>query len=154
MTITVSRVPPNHADFAALVRLLDEEFFSIYGDLYLNYRPHNAAEDLALAAVAYGDRVPAACGGIKPLSADTAELKRMFVKPDYRRQGLARRVVLELEAAACEKGFSRMTLETGADMAAAIALYQSLGYSFTKNYGPYAGDNACVCMTKTLIHEL
>ena len=154
MTLAVTRVLPNHKDFTTLVCLLDVEFFSIYGDVYLNYRSHNATEELTLAAVAYADEFPVACGGIKPLSPDTAELKRVFVKPQFRRLGLAQRIVLELEAAAVELGFSHMALETGADMPAAIALYRRLGYAISESYGPYAGDSACVCMTKELNQKL
>ncbi len=153
MTAAILRVTPDHGDFTALVSLLDDEFFSIFGDVYLDYKPHNATDVLTLAAVAYADGVPAACGGIKPLSPDTAELKRMFVKPHFRRLGLAQRIVRELEAAAREQGFSRMALETGADMSAAIALYRSLGYASIENYGPYAGNSACVCMVKELSDE-
>ena len=150
MTVAALRVSPADEDFAALVRRLDDEFFAIYGDAYLSYQPHNAPADLILAVVAYADGVPAASGGLKRFGAHTAELKRLFVRPEYRRLGLARCVVLELENAAREQGFLRMVLETGADMPAAIALYQKLGYALTDNYGPYADDSACVCMTKNL----
>ena len=153
MMVTVLRVAPDDSDFSALVRQLDEEFFSIYGDAYLAYQPHNATEDLTLAAVAFADGLPAACGGIKPLCASTAELKRIFVAPHFRRLGLAQRVIVELETAAIEQGFAHMALETGTDMPAAIALYQKLGYNRTENYGPYAGNSACVCMFKALTQE-
>lgn len=150
MTVTVTYVPTDHADFTALVRQLDGAFFAQYGEVYLSYKPNNAADALTLAAVVYASGVPAACGGIKPLNTHTAELKRIFVAPQFRRLGLAQRIVHELEAAAKEQGFSHIALETGADMPAAIALYSKLGYTLTESYGPYAGDSTCVCMIKDL----
>ena len=150
MKAAVSRIKPDHPDFAELVRLLDNEFYAMYGDVYLSYQSHNTLTELEAAMIVYADGAPAACGGIKPFDAHTAELKRIFVRPDFRRLGLAQRLIHDLEAAALEQGYDHMALVTGADMPAAISLYQKLGYAVASSYGPYAGDDACVCMTKTL----
>lgn len=149
MTVELLHTEANHPDFAALTKRLDDEFFAIYGDVYLSYLPLNARNDIRLVVVYVNGR-PAACGGLKCIDPQTAELKRIFVCPQHRRQGLAQRVVRGLEEAALSEGFSRTVLETGADMSAAITLYEKLGYTLTNNYGPYAGDDACVCMTKEL----
>lgn len=150
MTVAVLHVEPDHPDLALLVRLLDDEFYAMCGDMYRNYQPHNSLSELEAAMIVYADKVPVACGGIKPLDRYTAELKRIFVRPDFRRVGLAQRLIHKLEAAARRQGYMRMVLETGADMLAAISLYKKLDYSITSSYGPYAGDSACVCMVKTL----
>lgn len=146
----VLRVAPDHPDFTALVRLLDDEFYAMYGELYLSYQPHNTLAELETAAVAYADGIPAACGGIKRLDAYTAELKRVFVRPEFRRLGLAQRLISELEDSARGQGCTHMVLVTGADMPGAISLYKCIGYTLTESYGAYRGDSACVCMAKTL----
>ena len=65
MNVTVSRVPPGVSDFTELVRELDAMYAALYGDIYLNYQPHNTLDELSVAAVAYADGMPAACGGMK-----------------------------------------------------------------------------------------
>lgn len=59
---------------------------------------------------------------------ETAELKRIWTRDDLRRQGLARRIVRALEAAAADLGYTRAYLTTGFRQPEATALYLSLGY--------------------------
>ena len=110
MKAAVSRIKPHHPDFAELVRLLDDEFYAMYGDVYLSYQSHNTLTELEAAMIVYADGAPAACGGIKPFDAHPAELKRIFVSPDFRRLGLAQRLIHELEAEALEQGYDHMVL--------------------------------------------
>jgi ribosomal protein S18 acetylase RimI-like enzyme len=61
----------------------------------------------------------------------TAEMKRVWTHPDHRRQGLARRVMAELEAEAAGRGYQVVTLTTGARQPEALGLYLALGYEPT-----------------------
>ena len=74
-------------------------------------------------------------GGIHRFDSETAEIKRMWTNPDYRRQGHATRVLSALEALAARLGFARVRLETGYAQPEALALYRSLGYRDIGNYG-------------------
>jgi putative acetyltransferase len=67
--------------------------------------------------------------GIKHVSRDVCELKRLYVSPLYRRVGLGRSLVERLLAAARILGYSKIRLETLDFMEAAIRLYESLGFS-------------------------
>ena len=58
----------------------------------------------------------------------TAEVKRVWTDSRLRRQGLARRVLLELEAQALRQGYRRIYLTTGFRQPEAVALYLSHGY--------------------------
>jgi len=78
-------------------------------------------------------------GGIHRYDAETAEIKRMWTNPDYRRQGHATVVLAQLERLAYDLGFSRVRLETGYAQPEALALYRSLGYTDIGNYGVYEG---------------
>lgn len=60
---------------------------------------------------------------------DTAEFKRMWTRSDLRRQGLARRVLVELEAQARRQDYSRIFLTTGFRQPEAVGLYLSTGYT-------------------------
>jgi len=78
-------------------------------------------------------------GGIRRFGGDTAEIKRMWTNPDYRRQGHARSILRALEALAARLGFARVRLETGYLQPEALALYRSLGYRDIGNYGIFEG---------------
>ncbi len=148
--VAVERVDKTSEAFRLLIAGLDAELTGQYGELQKQYRLHNQTDHLLLAVVVSVDGQPAACGAIRDHGGSEVEIKRMYVSPQFRRQGLARRVLEELEQAARELGYSRAVLETGVRQAAAIALYQSVGYELTDNYGPYAGNENSVCMGKQL----
>jgi GNAT superfamily N-acetyltransferase len=79
-----------------------------------------------------------------------AELKRMFVSPAVRRQGLARRLLLALEDSARAAGVVVLALETGTMQPEAIALYQAQGYQPTIRFGHYADSELSRYFAKRL----
>lgn len=79
-----------------------------------------------------------------------AELKRMFVIPEARGLGLARRVLAALEEDARTAGRSRMVLETGTAQPEAIALYTSCGYEPCAKFGHYRDYDNSRCYSKSL----
>lgn len=66
--------------------------------------------------------------GLEPAGADAAELRRMYVAPEARRQGLARRMMAEAEAQCAAAGLRRLVLSTSELQDAAVALYHATGY--------------------------
>jgi len=95
-------------------------------------------------------REAAGCGAIRPLTLDTAEVKRMFVLPGYRGRGIARAILACLEQTAAGRGFSRIRLETGNRQHEAIGLYRSSGYREIPPFGLYIGSDISVCFEKIL----
>lgn len=79
-----------------------------------------------------------------------AELKRMYVIPEARGLGLARRILAVLEDDARAAGRTRMVLETGDQQPEAIALYLSSGYTPSAKFGHYRFYDSSRCMTKPL----
>jgi GNAT superfamily N-acetyltransferase len=84
--------------------------------------------------IVYAGDEPVGCGGFKRLDTETAEIKRMFVSPGARGQGLGRRILAELEAGAREAGYSSIRLDTGDRLPAALELYRSAGYGEIPDY--------------------
>ncbi|MFY1687305.1 GNAT family N-acetyltransferase [Plantactinospora sp. WMMB782] len=90
------------------------------------------------------------CGAIRALDRDTAEIRRMYVRPAYRGQGLARQLLGALEELALRSGHTVLRLETGSHLPGAIQLYLSSGYAEIPVYGDYAGNPYSVCFEKRL----
>jgi GNAT superfamily N-acetyltransferase len=82
----------------------------------------------------YEDGRPVAGGGLRPLAEGVCEIKRMWVFPEMRSRGLARRLLAELEDAARDLGYARVRLDTGDQQPHAMALYRSTGYREIENY--------------------
>ena len=93
---------------------------------------------------------PAACGGVLLVPGRYAEVKRMYVRPEFRRRGISRRILCELEAKARELGYSILKLETGARQPDALALYRSAGYAEIPAFGEYVGNPYSLCFEKRL----
>ncbi|GAA1529080.1 GNAT family N-acetyltransferase [Streptomyces albidochromogenes] len=79
-----------------------------------------------------------------------AELKRMYVRPESRGLGLARRILAVLEDDARAAGRRRMVLETGTQQPEAIGLYLSCGYTPTEKFGHFREYEDSRCFAKPL----
>ncbi len=86
------------------------------------------------------DEVPAACGGIEFFGDEYAEVKRMYVRPQFRGQGLGKLILDTLVAHARERNTPLLRLETGTYMTPAVKLYKSYGFYRIKNFGDYWDD--------------
>jgi GNAT superfamily N-acetyltransferase len=87
-------------------------------------------------------------GAHRPLDANSTELRRMFVRADARRHGVARALLEALQAHALSQGFTRLRLETGFRQLPAMRLYESFGFQRIDPFGPYVGDPSSVCFEK------
>ena len=76
-------------------------------------------------------------GGLRRVTDDTCEVKRMWTAPGHRRKGYASRVLTALEDAARAAGHATLLLETGPLQPEAIALYDARGYRRIPYYGRY-----------------
>ena len=82
--------------------------------------------------------------------ADYGEIKRMYVDPAARGQGLGRRLLAALEECARREGLRCIRLETGVRQPEALALYRAAGYREIEPFGAYRPDPLSVFMEKAL----
>ena len=149
--LQLTRTTSENPDFRALVALLDQDLAERDGAEHGFYAQFNKIANLQHVVVAYQAGVPVGCGAFKPFGAKAVEIKRMFVQPAHRGQGVARAVLAELERWAAELGYASCVLETGQKQPEAIALYKRSGYALIPNYGQYVGVENSVCLRKELV---
>ena len=96
--------------------------------------------------VLYCDGEPAACGGVQFFTAPQeeggayGELKRMYVRSEFRGRGFGKRLLEHLERLAADKGVTTMRLETGTRQPEAVGLYERAGYYRIPPFGDYWDD--------------
>ena len=114
------------------------------------YEKYNQLDKINEAIVVYENNVLVGAGSIRQYDEKSVELKRIYVSPDYRGQGIGTELVSLLIGWAKESGYQRMLLETGEKLTGSIALYKKLGFVRIPNYGPYENMKESLCMAKDI----
>ena len=146
-----NRTTSDDKNFHSLVALLDKDLAIRDGDEHGFYSQFNKIDSVRNVIVCYLDDNPIGCGAFKPFDEKTAEIKRMFVKPEYRGHGIGLNILKELELWAAELDYPVCILETGKKQPEAIRLYEKAGYKIIKNYGQYENVENSVCMLKPVL---
>lgn len=148
--IILKRTDSTDPDFIDLVRLLDAHIVVKDGDMSDYYAQFNTIEMIRYVLLAYDEGEAVGCGSVHAFDDKSMEVKRMYVKPKARGQGIASQVLKELENWTRELGFERSVLETGREFKEAVNLYTKWGYRLIPNYGPYIGIENSICFEKIL----
>ncbi|KIN72835.1 GNAT family N-acetyltransferase [Sulfitobacter guttiformis] len=106
-------------------------------------RPHG------MILIAVHDAMSAGCAMSHALDPETCEIKRMYVTPRARGNGIARKLLEVLLDQARKDGFSRVQLDTSKNLVPARALYASMGLS---ERGPY-GDIPAIALPHLVFFE-
>lgn len=141
MPVVITRERPDTPDAVRLISELE----SYLEPLYPAASRHGfSVEKLLAQDVAFfllrADGTAAACGGIQLVGGEYGEVKRMYVRPEFRGAGFARLILDRLEAHAREHGITLLRLETGIHQREAIALYERMGFHSIPPFGPYTDD--------------
>lgn len=149
--ITVTIENPHSADALLLIERLSAELGARYNDDGSGaFSPDDILVPGGAFVIARLSNVPVGCGALRPLKEGIGEIKRMFVEPEARGRGIARKILRELEAIAESAGYKAVWLETGALQPEAIALYESAGYRRIGCYGQYVDNPLSICFEKAL----
>jgi GNAT superfamily N-acetyltransferase len=137
---------PRDPVVAQLGQEQQNELAALEGEGHVSYALHEGIEFVA----GFIDGRPVACGAIQPLGDGVAEIKRMYVRPQHRRQGLSRLILAALEELAMQRGYHTLRLETGRYLTPALGLYRAAGYRPIPLYGEYVDNPNSVCFEKIL----
>ena len=143
--------PPDQPEVIALIAELDAYQDTLYPpesrhllDLHSLKQPNVV---FAVARSASGLAV--GCGAVV-LGSSYGEIKRMYVQPSGRGQGIATQLLAALESEAGARGCRMLQLETGPYQPEALALYGRCGYQRRGPFGRYTNDPLSVFMQKPL----
>ncbi len=138
-------------DFMELCHELDDFLNELVGgeENRAEYILYNQLDDIHNVVVTYDD-IPVGSASFKKYDDECAEVKRVFVKEEYRNKGIANELMELLENAAREQGYRYLILESGKPLVAAMALYRKIGYKVIPNYGQYKDMSDSICMKKEL----
>lgn len=149
--IQLKKVHHTSLDLSGLIARLDEDLYQRYpaDEVHLVDFTDPSVEEIVFV-VAYLDEVPVGCGAIRPIDAESTELKRFYVELSLRKQGIAKRMLDFLEAEAKALGFKAIKLETGAEQPEAIHFYEKYGYHSIAKFGEYVDCESSLCYEKVL----
>ena len=142
-----------NVDFIALCALLDSDLNEMVGGKTQReqYNRYNQLDDIRDVVLIYEGRETAGCGSFKHYAEGIAEIKRVFVRQEFRGRGFSRILMKELEEKARRAGYGKLYLETGRALETARGLYNSIGFVKRENYGPYRDMVESICMEKALV---
>ena len=151
MLATITAERPDTPDALRLIDELQSHLESFYPP---ESRHGFSVERLIKEGVAFFvvrvDGMPAGCGGIKLFGHEYGELKRMYVRPEYRGRTYGELLVDHLAEHARANGVTLLRLETGIHQHAAIRLYERLGFRHIPPFGPYTHDPLSRCYERSL----
>ena len=96
--------------------------------------PGEYAPPLGELLLALVDGRPAGCIALRPIDRDTCEMKRVYLRPEWRGRGIGRELAEAIVDAARRIGYRRMRLDTIPSLKPAIALYRSMGFRVIAPY--------------------
>ena len=140
----------NNEDFISLAKKLWDEYVEISGDVVKEYQKFNTLEGKHFVILIFEEDTPIACGSFRKFSKDTAEIRRVYVEKNYRKQKLASYIMKNLEKIAKEQDYDYVVLETGVKNKVSRKFYKSLDYKIIDNFEPYRGMLTCLCLKKEL----
>jgi GNAT superfamily N-acetyltransferase len=134
------------SDAVSLTRALFEEMTLRYGDDEESpAHPTQFDPPYGVFLIGSVDEKDVACGGLRLRSEGIGEIKRMYVEPSARGNGLSREVLAALLSHARAVGLTEVWLETGTEQPEARRLYESSGFVPMEPYGDYKHDERSRC---------
>jgi putative acetyltransferase len=141
MTTTIVPERPDTTDARMLIDELEMHLAPFYP---ATSRHGYNVEKLIKQGVAFfvvrQDDIPAGCGGVQFYGTEYGELKRMFVRPQFRGLGLAKLMLEHLEQYTRDHNIKLLRLETGIHQKEAIGLYERMGFQNIPPFGEYVDD--------------
>lgn len=112
-------------DFDLCFQDFDEELVELPGEY---------VEPVGAILLAFDDCRPAGCVALRGITPEVCEMKRLYVREEFRTRGIGRKLAEAIISKARDMGYHLMKLDTVPTMNEAITLYRSLGFGVTERY--------------------
>jgi GNAT superfamily N-acetyltransferase len=161
--IEIQRIDYNDPRAVAIRAAMDVEMGELYASVSRD-TPPEMGRLIEIALTVHPEQMVATVGAfdgdtlvghaaLRPFRFDDGtealEVKRVIVLPEYRGQGISKRLMAELEVIAQERGVTSLILQTGDRQLEAIALYLRIGYTPIDRFGAYEPIPFFLCYGKT-----
>ena len=151
MAAVIAPEHPASADASALISELDAHLEPLYArESRHGFSVQKLIADSVAFFVIRDNGAPAGCGGIKLFGTDYGEIKRMYVRPEFRGRSFGKLMLDHLADYATKHGTAVLRLETGIHQHAAIRLYEGEGFRRIPPFGDYRDDPVSLCYEKRL----
>ena len=144
---------PDRRAVRDLIARSDQYMASLYPPESNHLEPVSALQspNVLFLAARTGKEI-VACGAVKILEDDGSygEIKRVYVNPAHRGQGISKAIMARLESHLLERRIGVARLETGIRQLEAIGLYRRLGYAQRPPFAHYRPDPLSLFMEKWL----
>jgi len=151
MTAVITAEHPASPDATALIAELDAHLTPLYpSESRHGFSVQKLIADSVAFFVIRDDGAAAGCGGIKLFGTEYGEIKRMYVRPQFRGLGFAKLLLDHLAEYAKSRGVGILRLETGIHQHAAIGLYEQAGFRRIPPFGQYRDDPVSRCYEKRI----
>jgi GNAT superfamily N-acetyltransferase len=151
MSAVITAERPDSPDAIVLIEELEAHLTLLYPQ---ESRHGYSVEKLIAEGVAFflvrDHGTPVGCGGIQLYGTQYGELKRMYVRPQFRGSGFAKLMLNHLADYARSRGVGLLRLETGIHQHAAIGLYEQMGFKRVPPFGEYREDPLSRCYEKRI----
>lgn len=134
--------------FIKLVRELDKGYYQRIGKELSRYDKYNNLETPHVVILLMDSHEGVACASYRVFNKNSVEFKRVYVKKEYRKKGIAFKIIKQLEHDAIEKGFKHAYIITGKNNIPAIRLYEKLDYYQIPNIEGFEDDEVVISMKK------
>ena len=141
MSAVIMPERPDSAEAQALIAELEAELAPLYpAESRHGYNVERLLAEGVHFFIMRESGIPVGCGGIQFVGSEYAEVKRMYVRAQYRGAGFARQMLNHLVDFTQSHGIKLLRLETGIHQRAAIGLYERMGFQRIPPFGEYQED--------------
>jgi putative acetyltransferase len=153
MSVRIQSANLDTPEFAALIDTHAELMLSLSPPGSCHFLPMDGLKrpDVTVWEMRDGETL-VGCGALQHLSDTHGEVKSMHTLSEYRGAGLGRKMLEHVIAVARERGYERLSLETGSmeGFKPSRTLYQGFGFDICPPFGDYVEDPNSVFMTRAL----
>ncbi len=115
----------------------DDFMIDFLGEDKVYYTRYNENENIEKVWVVFSDNLPVGCIAYRKKEEGTGEVKRLYIKKEYRGKGISKELLKTLECYAKEQGCHTLFLDTRVTLEPAVSLYRSHGFSIVYQQGLY-----------------